>query len=513
MGQQDSPIISQSSEDTDNSNSKLSLGRDDDAAASQTNKRVKLVDETSDPTQQQYSSSHHPAVTPAAPKTSNSTRTPLTCKKEIESLLWKEAGYNSSAATTTKRTDYISFDDFFMAVAVLSSHRSKDPINATGACIVDSANRIIGTGYNGFPVGCSDDALPWGSSSSSTNSESNNWLHTRFPYAVHAEVNAILNKCTSDCNGARLYTQKFPCADCAKVIIQSGIAEVVYAEDDDDCHLVGDRQKDSESIRASRILLTMAGVRMRPYKPTHQRVELDFTKALEMGGYDEDCVEGGDKCGKTSPIKDAQKTAASLHRDLLMKEANYDPIAVGSSKREGALSWDDYFLSMALLAAQRSKDPNTQVGACIVDPTRRIIGLGYNGFPTGCSDDDLPWARHSEQGELHKKYVFVVHAEVNAILNKGSASVRGATLYVALFPCNECAKVIVQSGIREVVYMSDHYHDTDGCRASRILFQMAGVHLRKHIPTPRSICIRLAKENSDNCKEPSTTTTTTSGDE
>jgi len=508
MDQQDSPIISQSSVDTDSSNSKLSSARDDDNAASQTNKRVKLVDEANDPTQQQYS---HPAVTPAASKTSNSTRTPLTCKKEIESLLWKEARYNSSAATTTKRTDYISFDDFFMAVAVLSSHRSKDPINATGACIVDSANRIIGTGYNGFPMGCSDDALPWGST---TDSESNNWLHTRSPYAVHAEVNAILNKCTSDCTGARLYTQKFPCAGCAKVIIQSGISEVVYMDDDDDDNrLVGDRQKDNESIRASRILLTMAGVRMRPYKPTHQRVELNFTKALETGFCDEDCVQGIDKCDKTSPIKDAHKSAASLHRDLLMKEANYDPIAVGSSKRVGALSWDDYFLSMALLAAQRSKDPNTQVGACIVDPTRRIIGLGYNGFPTGCSDDDLPWARHSDQGELHKKYVFVVHAEVNAILNKGSASVRGATLYVALFPCNECAKVIVQSGIREVVYMSDHYHDTDGCRASRILFQMAGVRLRKHIPTPRSICIRLARENSDNCKEPSTTTTSSSSED
>ena len=403
-------------------------------------------------------------------------------------MLWKEAGYNSTAATTTKRSDYISFDDFFMATAVLSSLRSKDPINATGACLVDSANRVIGTGYNGFPVGCSDDTLPWGNASE-------HWLHTREPYAVPAVINAILNKCTADCIGARLYTQKFPCADCAKFIIQSGIAEVVYLDDDGDPK----REEDEDdSIRASRIMLTMAGVRMRPYKPAQQRVELDFSKALDENDYCE-CDEKAAKPASKGP----PKAAASEHRDLLMNEANYDPLAVGSSKRDDALSWDDYFLSMAFLAAQRSKDPNTQVGACIVDPNKRIVGLGYNGFPTGCSDDDLPWARQSDRGELHKKYVYVCHAEVNAVLNKGSADVRGATLYVALFPCNECAKVIVQSRIREVVYMSDRYHDTEGCRASRIIFQMAGIKLRKHIPSPRSVCIQLLKENSDNGKEPS----------
>jgi len=157
-------------------------------------------------------------------------------------------------------------------------------------------------------------------------------------------------------------------------------------------------------------------------------------------------------------------------------------------------------MAMAFLTAQRSKDPNTQVGACIVDANKRIVGLGYNGFPAGCSDDDLPWARKADS-DLHKKYLYVVHAEVNAILNKGSADVKNSTLYVALFPCNECAKVIIQAGIREVVYMSDHYHDSESCRASRILFQMSGVKLRKHIPKISLICIQLNNDkmakNSD----------------
>ena len=170
------------------------------------------------------------------------------------------------------------------------------------------------------------------------------------------------------------------------------------------------------------------------------------------------------------------------HLGLMLREASFDPFKSKVKKRTDYLSWDDYFMAVAFLSAQRSKDPNTQVGACIVDTNKCIIGVGYNGFPRGCSDDHLPWNRLAEC-ELHKKYPYVVHAEVNAILNKCSANVRNATIYVALFPCNECAKVIIQSGIREVVYLNDHYHDTDACRASRIMFKMAGVKLRCPCPT------------------------------
>jgi len=150
-------------------------------------------------------------------------------------------------------------------------------------------------------------------------------------------------------------------------------------------------------------------------------------------------------------------------------------------KRGNALSWDDFFMSMAFLAAQRSKDPSTQVGACIVTPDYRIVGIGYNGFPRGCSDDELPWARQAES-ELDTKYPYVCHAEMNAILNKNSADVKGCTIYVGLFPCCECAKMIIQSGISAVVFLSDKYHTTNSMIASRKMLNMARVTLRQHVP-------------------------------
>ena len=152
-------------------------------------------------------------------------------------------------------------------------------------------------------------------------------------------------------------------------------------------------------------------------------------------------------------------------------------------KRTDYISWDEYFMGVALLAARRSKDPNTQVGACIVSPDNIILSTGYNGFPVGCSDDEYPWAREGEEN----KYPYVVHAELNAILNSSGKSLHGARIYVALFPCNECAKAIIQSGIREVIYLSDKYHDADMSIASRRLLRMAGVKFRAYEPTGREI--------------------------
>ena len=157
------------------------------------------------------------------------------------------------------------------------------------------------------------------------------------------------------------------------------------------------------------------------------------------------------------------------------------------NKREGYISWDEYFMGVALLASQRSKDPNTQVGACIVDDQNRILSTGYNGFPQGCSDDDFPWNRDEALGET--KYQFVVHAELNAILNARGKSLAGSKVYVALFPCNECAKAIIQSGISEVIYLSDKYHDTPSTVASRRMLNSAGVKLTQIKPTKASIVL------------------------
>ena len=142
------------------------------------------------------------------------------------------------------------------------------------------------------------------------------------------------------------------------------------------------------------------------------------------------------------------------------------------------INWDEYFMSVALLSAKRSKDPNTKVGACIVNDKNRIIGIGYNGFPYGCSDEEFPWS-NDETGEyLDQKYPYVVHAEANAILNS-TRSLDGARIYVSLFPCNECAKLIIQSGIKEIVYMSDKYNGTKNDTASKLMLDAAGVKKRK----------------------------------
>ncbi|SRR6056297_1969388 len=148
-------------------------------------------------------------------------------------------------------------------------------------------------------------------------------------------------------------------------------------------------------------------------------------------------------------------------------------------KRENYFSWDETFMQIARVISQRSKDPNTQNGACIVNKNNIIIGVGYNGFPRGCPDEELPWGREGEFCE--QKYPYVVHAEENAILNSATDT-QSAKMYCTLFPCNECCKVIIQKGIKEVIYESDKYHDSDIWKAARRLLDLAGVKYRQYKP-------------------------------
>ncbi len=159
-------------------------------------------------------------------------------------------------------------------------------------------------------------------------------------------------------------------------------------------------------------------------------------------------------------------------------------------KRIDYISWDQYFMGIAYLSAQRSKDPSTQVGACIVGSDNRILSVGYNGMPEGCEDDDMPWGR--DGSALDSKYMFVCHAELNAILNyRGSGNVKGARCYVTLFPCNECAKAIIQSGIKEVIYACDKYADSESTIASKKMFDRTGVKYREFKPADRKIVLDL----------------------
>ena len=159
-------------------------------------------------------------------------------------------------------------------------------------------------------------------------------------------------------------------------------------------------------------------------------------------------------------------------------------------KRTDYISWDEYFMGVAKLAARRSKDPSTQVGACIVSPEDIIISTGYNGMPKGCSDDEFPWDREGEE----TKYPYVVHAELNAILNANGRDLRGSRVYVALFPCNECAKAIIQSGVKEVVYLSDKYAGTPENAASKRMLDAAGVKYTQLRATTKQITLDLVPE-------------------
>ena len=158
-------------------------------------------------------------------------------------------------------------------------------------------------------------------------------------------------------------------------------------------------------------------------------------------------------------------------------------------KKTDYLKWDEYFMGIAMLSAQRSKDPSTGVGACIVGEDNRILSLGYNGMPIGCSDDDFPWDR--EGSPLDTKYLYVCHAEFNAILNYNGGSLQGSRVYVTLFPCNECAKAIIQKGIKEIVYACDKYADTDSVIASKRMLEAAGVKLRAYEPIGKKITLEL----------------------
>lgn len=160
-----------------------------------------------------------------------------------------------------------------------------------------------------------------------------------------------------------------------------------------------------------------------------------------------------------------------------------------SLAREEYLSWDEYFMMIAKLTSMRSKDPNTQVGACIVSNDNRILSIGYNGTPNGYDDKIFPWSRVGEP--LNTKYLYVCHAELNAILNFRGASreLENSKIYVDLFPCNECAKAIIQSGIKEVIYVCDKYCDTDGVRASKLMFDTCGVKYRQ-IKLDREVVIK-----------------------
>lgn len=335
-----------------------------------------------------------------------------------------------------------------MATAFLAAQRSKDPTTQVGACIVNDERKIVATGYNGFPNGCSDTDFPWDKSG-------------KHLYVCHAEQNAILNKnTTAHVRGCSMYVALFPCNECAKIIIQSGIHEVVY---------MSDKHAHKPETIASKRMFTATGVRFWQFQPRHLRVVIDFMAA----------DIGINKLTLSSPPQKKQQNNHS---------SPPPPPPSSAMRRTNYLTWTDYFMASAFLAAQRSKDPNTQVGACIINDDHKLVGIGYNGFPKGCDDDIFPWSRDAAD-PLERKYFYVCHAEINAITNRNCSDVRGCTIYVTLFPCNECAKFIIQSGLKRVVYMSDKYADTAATMAAKKMFKSARVEWSQYVPEQERVVI------------------------
>lgn len=163
-----------------------------------------------------------------------------------------------------------------------------------------------------------------------------------------------------------------------------------------------------------------------------------------------------------------------------------------SEKRSDYINWDEYFMGVAALSARRSKDPSTQVGACIVSADNKILSMGYNGFPRGCSDDDFPWGKEKEaEDPYNAKYFYATHSELNAILNYRGGSLEGSKMYVTLFPCNECAKAIIQAGIRTLIYAEDKYSESPAVRASKRMLNAAGVRYYAYQPSGREIVLHV----------------------
>lgn len=157
-----------------------------------------------------------------------------------------------------------------------------------------------------------------------------------------------------------------------------------------------------------------------------------------------------------------------------------------NEKRADYITWDEYFMAVAKLAGMRSKDPNSQVGSCIVSQDNKILSMGYNGFPVGCSDDEYPWSREDED-PLNTKYLYVTHSELNAILNYRGGSLEGSKMYVSMFPCNECAKAIIQAGIKTLIYDVNKYPESASVLASMRMLKSAGVEVKKYKPSGRKI--------------------------
>ena len=261
----------------------------------------------------------------------------------------------------------------------------------------------------------------------------------------HAEMVCVLNEINVPLAGCDIYLTHFPCNHCTKLLIQAGIKRVVYISEE---VLTADEKQD---INISNTLFFEAKVDVQKYCSEKLVLKFDYNE-----------------------IHTRHEDLGNTKKDISQSENAQD---------------DQFFMDIALLSAQRSKDPSTQVGACVVKENGMIVATGYNGMPNGCSDDKFPWARNSGLPREKTKRPYVCDAEINAIINKNCTSLKNCTIYVLLFPCDDCAKMIIQSGIKKVCYFSDKHAERNGTKRSKNMLVSANVEHEEF--TPKRLCLEI----------------------
>lgn len=375
----------------------------------------------------------------------------------------RELGYDPKY--TTEARNCISFDDYIMSLACLTALRSCDPNTQVGACIVNEDKRIVALGFNDFPTSYIKKAKDFELPLTRLKDNTESFLNTKYPYMCHAAFNAILNKNSSNLRNCTLYATTLPCNECFKLIAQSRIKNVYYLKQNQ----IDWTEKMKESIKGSTIISMFCGIELHEYNMNKQ-IPIEFKKKISD--------ESDHDSSRAKRLKIETQIDPSNFIPKYLKDLGFNP-KYDVQKRD-VLTPEDYFMSIAVLNSRRSKDPVTQVGACIVDDKGRIVSCGYNGFPN--KTEDFSWDKPGEK-TINSKHMYVCHAELNAIVNKYDTDVTNCTIYVTLFPCNDCAKLIIQSQIKKVVYLNDDKSHKEEYKASRVLFEKYGVDIIEFKPS------------------------------
>jgi dCMP deaminase len=357
-----------------------------------------------------------------------------------------------------KPGDAIKHEDFLMSLACLTALRSPDSATKVGACIVNEYKRIVGLGFNDLPHRCIEQTS-FNHKYKIENLKEKN-LNIKNLYMCHAAESAILNKNSSNLRNCSLYTNILPCNECMKLIVQSGIKKIFFLKEKIDNNW-------EEIIKASKVISILCGIECIQYEFKRNPSVIQFKSREKFLKFDDaESLIKTQNSEKNEYYPDFMKQILTLENHL------------------NQLKERDYYMFVAQLASLRSKDPEKQVGACIVDKNGKIISIGYNGFPNNRTEV-FPWDENNEKKTVNSKHMYVCHAELNAIVSKYDSDISGCVLYQTLYPCINCARLIIQSGIKEIYYyeFDEKMKKNIEFMASKELFEMYGIKCEPYKPS------------------------------